>query len=169
MKIRTTWDTWDVLAVFNYGNEIARHRLPLAKMGLDPASGYFAWDFWNERPLGRQTSSLDIEVAPKSVKVLRLSRERSHPWVLSTDMHVRQGQAEILDCRWDAAARALTLRASRAGRHPGNVFVRAPPGMSVANPRGLWLAKDGSDQSLLIRVAFSFAQGAEEQTIRFNP
>ncbi len=169
LKVRTAWDTWDVLAVFNYGNEIARHRVPLAKMGLDPASGYLVWDFWNERPLGRQTGSLDIEVAPKSVKVLRLSRERLHPWVMSTDMHVRQGQAEILDCRWDAAARTLTLRASRAGRHPGNVFVRAPAGMSVANPQGLWLAKDGSDQALLIRVAFSFSQVAEEKTIRFNP
>jgi hypothetical protein len=74
-----------------------------------------------------------------------------------------------LDCKWDAAGGALTLRASRAGRVSGNVFVRVPPGLAVANPQGFWIAKDGSDQTLLIRAAFTFAGGAAEKTIRFQP
>lgn len=169
LRVRAAWDEWDLLAVFNYGNEIARHTVPLAKMGLDPAGGYAAWDFWEERSLGRQTGHLTVEVAPRSVKLIRLSRERAHPWVLATDMHVRQGQAEIADCKWDGAGRALTLRASRTGGAAGNVFVRVPPGLAVANPQGFWIAKDGSDQTLLIRAAFTFAGGAEEKTIRFQP
>ena len=47
--------------------------------------------------------SVSIDVPPRSVKLLRIARDREHPWLLSTDLHVRQGQAEIEDCRWDEA------------------------------------------------------------------
>jgi len=71
-------------------------------------------------------------------------------------MHVRQGQAEIADCRWDAATKTLTLRATRPVGNSGNVYIRVPKDLAVANPSGLWLAKDTSDESLLVRCTFDF-------------
>jgi hypothetical protein len=83
-------------------------------------------------------------------------------------MHVRQGQAEIEDCRWNADAMALTFRASRPAGETGNVFVHVPEGLFVANPEGLWIAKDANDSSLIVRVAFEFGDEPDERTIRFG-
>jgi hypothetical protein len=125
------------------------------------------WDFWNERYEGVKLGAFEAWVAPNSAKVLRLSRRREHPWIISTDMHVRQGQAEIEDCRWDPEAMALTLRAMRPAGEKGNVFVHVPVGLCVANPEGLWIAKDANDNTLIVRVALEFAGGPVERTIRF--
>jgi hypothetical protein len=84
-------------------------------------------------------------------------------------MHVRQGAAEILDCRWDAAHATLTIRASRPSGERGSVFVRAPAGWAMAEPKGLWVAKDGRDNSLLVRAAVTFGPAPEEIRMRFQP
>ncbi len=129
---------------------------------------YVVWDFWNERFDGACRKTLRLTAAPNSVKLVRLSRQRPHPWLMSTDMHVRQGQAEIEDCRWDAATMTLRFRARRPAGERGNVFVLAPPGLEAADPRGLWLAEDGRrNKSLIIRCDVEFSGQAEEKAIRF--
>jgi hypothetical protein len=156
LHLRRDWDEWDLVAVFNYGND----PLPY-KLDADPAT-HLVWDFWNQ-----QASSRTL-VAPRSVKLWRIARRRPHPWIASTDMHLRQGQAEIESCRWDAASRVLTIRAQRPAGHRGNVFVTVPKDMAVANPAGLWIAKDANDNTLLIRVPFDFKDGRPvERQVRF--
>ena len=120
--------------------------MPLERLGLDRQAPYAVWDFWNERFQGVARGSVVLSVAPESVRLLRIARDREHPWLLSTDMHVRQGQAEILDCRWDQATSTLTIRAQRPAGEQGSIFVRAPAGWALADPKGLWIAKDGRGQ-----------------------
>ncbi|HZT28723.1 MAG TPA: hypothetical protein VFA33_02480 [Bryobacteraceae bacterium] len=166
LPVRKEWDRWDLLAVFNYGPHTLTRTVPLARLGLDPRAPYAAWDFWNQRFQGIVRGEVTVEVPPDSVRLLRLSRDRPHPWLLSTDLHVRQGQAEILDCRWDEASGTLTIRAVRPAGEQGSVFVRAPAGWALAEPKGLWIAKDGRDGSLVVRSAVSF--GAEPAEIRMR-
>ena len=100
-------------------------------------------------------------VPPRSVKLLRVAPERAHPWVLSTDIHIRQGQAELTTVAWDEAMRSLRLRATRSG----NVFLRVPKEFRVAEPTGLWIGKDGNDASLIVRVPVT----TKERVVRFVP
>lgn len=79
--------------------------------------------------------------------------------MLSTDIHIRQGQAELTTVAWDAATRSLRLRATRGG----NVFLRVPKEFRVAEPAGLWIAKDGNDATLIVRVPL----GTEARVVRF--
>jgi hypothetical protein len=177
LRVDCAWDQWDVVGVLNYGQEALRQT-------LDPGKGdggifacvcenasvpFSVWDFWNDRYEGVKTGAFDVWVAPNSATVLRLSRKRDHPWILSTDMHVRQGQAEIEDCRWDPAAMTLTVCATRPAGEKGNVFVHVPVGLAIANPEGLWIAKDANDNTLIVRVAFEFGDEPAERTIRFKP
>ncbi len=150
LRVRTDWDTWDLFAVFNFGAE-ALHRVL-------PATGA-VWDFWDERYTGVAAGKLDVVVPPRSVKLLRVAPARAHPWVLSTDIHIRQGQADLAGVAWDEAALELRFTAAR----PGNVFLRVPKEFRLAEPAGLWIAKDGNDASLLVRVAAA----AGERRIRF--
>jgi hypothetical protein len=139
LRVRTGWDEWDLFAVFNFGGE------PLRK--VVPATGA-VWDFWEERHAGVATGSFVVNVPPRSVRLLRVAPARPHPWVLSTDIHIRQGQAEIAAVHWDETAGELHLTTTRRG----NVLLRVPKEFRVADPAGLWLAKDGNDSSLIVRV-----------------
>jgi hypothetical protein len=156
LHVKRDWDEWDLLAVFNYGKDALAYKLE-----ADPAKE-MVWDFWNGQTAG------PMVVAPGSVKLWRIARRRPHPWIISTDMHIRQGQAEIESCQWDGAKKTLTIRARRPAGSRGSVYVTAPKEMAVANPAGLWIAKDGNDGTLLIRVDFEFPDGqVRERQIRF--
>jgi len=102
------------------------------------------------------------------VRLLRIARDREHPWLLSTDMHVRQGQSEITDCRWDQATSTLIMRAQRPAGEQGSIYVRAPAGWALADPKGLWIAKDGRDGSLIVRSAISFGAAPAELRMQFQ-
>jgi len=130
--------------------------IDFARIGLEPGREQVVWEFWNEQYMGAVTERLAAIVPPRSARLYRLSDRLAHPWLLSTDMHVRQGQAEIEDCQWDADAMTLRVRATRPKGEVGNVFITAPKGLCVTNPQGLWIAKDGHDESLIIRKALAF-------------
>ncbi len=168
LPVEREWDRWDLLAVFNLGTETISRTVKLERIGLDPNAPYAVWDFWNGRYQGVVQNTVPIDVPPISVKLLRIARQREHPWLLSTDMHVRQGQAEIEDCRWDEASMTLTVRASRPAGHEGSIYVHAPKGLASANPRGLWLARDGRDNSLIIRKPIDFTGEPVEVQMRFK-
>ncbi len=169
LNVQREWDNWDLLAVFNLGEHTLFKTIPLQRLKLDPKSSYAVFDFWNLRFQGIETSgSISVEVPPDSVKLLRVARYRNHPWLLSTDMHVRQGQAEILDCRWDEAHMTLTIRAERPAGHEGSLYAHAPKGWASAEPKGLWLARDGRDDSLVIRKAVAFEGEPVEVQMRFK-
>jgi alpha-galactosidase len=169
LKVEREWDSWDLLAVFNLGEHTLAKTLPLERLGLDPKASYAVFDFWNQRFQGIETSgAVSVEVPPDSVKLLRIARDHEHPWLLSTDMHIRQGQAEILDCKWDEDAMTLTVRAQRPAGHEGSIYAHAPKGWALAEPKGLWLARDGRDNSLVIRKAVAFEGAPIEVQMRFK-
>jgi alpha-galactosidase len=150
LRVKTAWDAWELFAVFNFSPEPLRKTLPAAGA---------VWDFWDERYTGVATGALDVIVPPRSVKLLRVAPARAHPWILSTDIHIRQGQAELSGVAWDESALELRFTAARAG----NVFLRVPKEFRLAEPAGLWIAKDGNDSSLLVRVAAD----AGERRVKF--
>jgi hypothetical protein len=167
LVVERPWDQWHVLAMFNLNRNPIRKQIALGRLGVDPAGSYAVWDFWNGRLQDAATGTLDVDVPPESVKLLRVSRLRAHPWLVSTDMHIRQGAAEILDCRWDTASLTSNIRCRRPAGEQGNLYVRVPPGWALADPRGLWIAKDGRDASLLVRAQVKFGAGPAEVRIPF--
>lgn len=170
LKVKRDWDEWDLVAVFNYRSKPLDEDIAFERLGLDPAASCVVWDFWNERYLGVHKGSIRFTVPAQSVRLLRIARERAHPWVASTDMHVRQGQAEIAGARWNQATGELTIEATRPAGYRGSVFVRAPKGLAVKNPKGFYIAKDANDSSLIIRCDFDFTTTAREsRTLGFVP
>lgn len=168
LRVKRDWDEWDLVAVFNYGTEPLRQTVDFARLGLDAAQPHLVWDFWNTKSLGAHQGNFTAFVPPQSVRLWRISRQRQHPWLLSTDMHVRQGQAEIESCRWDEKAKALTIRARRPAGNRGSVYVTVPKDMPLANPKDLWIAKDADSGTLIVRCDFEFKDGqAVERQIRF--
>ncbi|HWB98330.1 MAG TPA: hypothetical protein VG672_16570, partial [Bryobacteraceae bacterium] len=158
LKIRRPWGEWDLLALFNYGTDTLRQSIPLERLSLDPRQPYAVWDFWNERYTGAQSSVLQADVPARSVRLLRIARIEDHPFVLSTDLHIRQGETEIQDVRWDAGRMELAIHATRPAGYRGNVYVRVPQGLALKDPTGLWIAKDAGEGALIVRCPLEFSQ-----------
>ena len=68
---------------------------------------------------------------PESVRLVRLSRSRQHPWVIGTNLHVRQGQAEITP-----ALGAILLIASKSAIE--HIRSRKARFSCMRPPDGLW-------------------------------
>jgi hypothetical protein len=167
--VSASWDEWEVVGALNYGDKPLEISVALERLGLDPRAACTVWEFWNEQYLGTVTGKLPVLVPPRSAKLYRIARQRPHPWVLSTDMHTQQGRCELRDVKWDAATLTLSGLAVRPAGESGNVFITAPKGLRVENPRRHWIAKDGRDNTLVIRRAFQFTSQPERWNVCFAP
>lgn len=166
-KIVKPWGRFDVVAVYNFTDDLLRLPVGLSKLGLKDQTPYLIWEFWNTEYVGRVTGVLNAIVNPRSVNVYRLTEDTGTPALLGTDMHLLMGEMEIDRCDWDAAAQTLSIRAVHPAGEQGSVFLHAPPLLRVANPRGHWIAKDARDNSLIIRCSSDFASGAAEWKVEF--
>jgi hypothetical protein len=170
LPIRTAWENWHLLALFNYGESPLERNVSLTSLGVQSTEHHVIWDFWNERYLGTATERVSVWAAPRSVTLLRISPMRKHPWLLSTDMHIRQGQVEIQKINWDGTARRLTISATRPKGYTSNLYLRVPPGLALKNPAGRWIAKDANEGCLIVRVAMNFATDtSSRESIDFVP
>lgn len=169
LPVKTDWDEWHLIAVFNYQNSALRQEIRFDRLGIPVVQRQTIWDFWNESYLGLHSGSVQVDVLPRSVRLLRIARHRETPWLLSTDMHARQGQAEIENVHWKAETMTLDIRASRPSGYSGNAYVRVPNGYALKDPAGLWLAKDPNENCLIVRCGFEFKNTAIEKSLSVVP
>ncbi|NLF59922.1 MAG: hypothetical protein GX574_02120 [Lentisphaerae bacterium] len=163
------WATWRVAAVFNLNDDFREVELPAELLGLAPDASYRMYDFWEETYRGIYQGSRRVQVAGNSAAVLRLEELRPHPWILSTDMHLLQGEAELDEVSWNPETMTLQGRMTRAAGERGNLFVIAPDGFRERHfNRGLVVAKSALDDSLVIRKRIHFQQDVETWSLEFD-
>ncbi len=169
VTVEKPWAKWHVVAVFNLNDKFKTFELDAAKLRLDAKNHYRMFDFWQEKYCGIFTNHSTVDVPANSAAVFRFEEVKEHPWILSTDMHVRQGEAELLNVEWDEEKLALKLTATRPGSETGNVYIVAPWNWKPRNfNKGLWVAKSGIDESLIIRTEFKFESEVETREIEFD-
>lgn len=168
LPVRTKWDDWELVAVFNYEMNGINRDIELNRLSLNATQSYMVWDFWNERYLGIFSGKIPVQIASGAVSLVRIARARDYPWPLSTDLHVRQGQAEIENAHWDPTNMTLTVRALRPDGERGSLFLRIPKGYAFKDPTGLAVAKDENDGCLIVRCPLQFNNGAHFQRTFFR-
>ena len=193
--VQADWGEWDIVTVLNYDDEALTLPISLdkvvggapcapgpttggdqdgngARRTRETASGLGAthrlFEFWNEQYLGLVSGEFTAVVPPRSVRVYRLSRHTKHPWVLGTDMHLMQGQAELSEVKWDRETLTLSGTATRPPGCTGTVFLSVPRGLAVTDPRGWHIARDAHDQTLVISRQFAFGDAPIEFVIGFK-
>jgi len=168
-RVAKPWGRFDVVAVYNFGDELLRLPVPVARLGLPDDREFLVWEFWNGEYVGAVQGSLEATVPPGSVRVYRLTAAEGRPALLGTDMHLLMGEVEVLDCAWDPDRLTLSGRALRPAGETGGIFLHAPAGLRVADPEGLWIAKDARDESLIVKLRLSFENGPADWSVRFAP
>jgi hypothetical protein len=92
----------DVIGLFNQENSQLAVDCPCAKLGLDPAKAYLAFDFWGGKLLPAFRSNFICKVPAQSCQVVAVRAEEGHPLLLSTSRHVTQGIVDVTDETWKA-------------------------------------------------------------------
>jgi len=132
MPVKMSFEEWMVIALFNYdeGGSLEKS-VSFSRLGLDPRQNWLAFEFWQQRFLGRVRDGLRIPVPAASVALVGLRRDRGVPQVLATDRHFTQGGVELRSAAWSAESNVLTgTSVGGRGTHH-NVLVHIPSGFAL--------------------------------------
>jgi hypothetical protein len=168
LDIRRPWGAYTILAVFNDRPGERARTLSVRQLGLAPSAIHQIYDFWNDSAWSFSGETLALAVAGNSVGLYRIQRRRSHPWLLSSDMHVLQGAVEVAELTWDARTKTLAGWVSRPRGEQGNLFFTAPEGWKPVDYEGLWVAKQAADRSILVKKHLVFRRERLRWSVRFE-
>ncbi|MFO7611289.1 MAG: hypothetical protein R6W99_02210 [Clostridia bacterium] len=163
------WDEWSVLFAVNTGAESMSAHVDFCMLGEEADAELGAYDFWDEKYLGRQKGGIDICVQPYGVRVIRLFKHRRHPFIISTDMHVSQGAVELFGVEWDEDEHVLRGTAVRNAGFEGAVIVSLPEGWLPAEYRGINVARSELHDESYIWKKMMFESDEQEFMIGFRP
>jgi hypothetical protein len=142
--------------------------LEFVRLGLDEDEAYCIFDFWNEEYVGTYRASFPYTVPPNACKVYRVSRVRKHPWLLSTDMHMHQGAAEIESLKWDQDALTLSGTATRPEGETGSLFFLLPRQFRLINHERANTMREVEDTQTVIRWPLQFTSDRQPFELRFE-
>ncbi|MBO4304058.1 MAG: hypothetical protein J6A21_05685 [Lentisphaeria bacterium] len=170
LPVRREWGTWYICAVFNLNDSFRKLDLKGTLLRLEKNKSYRMYDFWMESYMGIFRNEKSIEIPANSCRVFRFEEVREHPWILSTDFHVRQGDAELQEVVWDEKKLRLSGKCKRASGEEGNIFLISPDSFMEKNHnRGLMVSKTAIDGSLIIKKHILFRKETESWSIDFLP
>ena len=169
LKIRKPWGSWNICAVFNLNDEQRQIKLDADLLRLDKDKKYRMYDFWEESYAGIFEGERSVQLEARYCKIIRFEEVHDHPWLLSTDMHIRQGQAEIDHLQWDEKTMTLSGTARRAPGERGSLLFAVPPRYIGKNfNAGLTTAKSCFDGTVIVKKNIEFTSATEDFSISFD-
>lgn len=121
-------ESWDVVGLFNFNSQPEKRAVRFEQLGLDPNAEYLAFEFWNEKFLGRAKAGLELTLPPESSRIISIRRAADRPQLIGTDMHLLQGVHEVRRLDWDATAKTLSGVYHRMAGIKGKAFFYLPEG-----------------------------------------
>ena len=167
LEVKKPWGTYYVCAIFNLNDDVRTVRLSDKFLRIPEGKKYYLYDFWNEEYRGTFTGETTVDVLGQTARVLRIEEVKGHPWLLSTDITVRQGDAEITNLEWNDKTLCLKGTAHRAPGEQGNLFFIAPDKFKIVN-YGFLVFKSSRDMSLIIKKYIEFDKADVDFEINFE-
>jgi hypothetical protein len=108
LKVNAEPETYDVVGFTNWRSEATTRKISLVdKLGLSSASGYIAFDFWNQKLLGVFDDELELTIEPHDTRVLAIHPALNRPQLVANSRHIT-GAYSIWNQQWDSANSKLT-------------------------------------------------------------
>jgi len=128
LTVTRPFETWHVVALFNFENGPKAFDVPVGSLGLDPAKTYVGYEFWRQQDFGEIAGSVKAEVPMRTVRLLSVREKLDRPQFVGDDRHVTMGSVELNDVAWNAAAKTLAVDVRAVGTFPLAFAVRVPEG-----------------------------------------
>jgi len=164
LLVARPFEQWNVVDVFNTGDEEQTARLDLAPdlhLVTGPDAAYHVYDFWRKEYLGMHESELTLELAPFASRVLCFRRALSQPQVLSTSRHISQGGHDLLAVEWDEAACVLAGRSTVVGGETYTLAFHVPESLEPIGVESGAAAEVSSPDEHVINVSLRPADSGQ--------
>ena len=169
LEVKKPWGTYYVCGIFNLNDEARAVKLSDTFLRIPKGVKYRLYDFWNEDYKGVMDGEKTVDILGQSAVILRIEAVRNHPWLLSTDITVRQGDSEITALEWDEKNLCIKGTAHRVPGEEGNLFFIAPDRFKVVNDNyGVIVMKSARDMSLVIKKHIVFDKADADFRIDFE-
>lgn len=90
----------NVIGLYNWELTQQTIQCDLVWAGLKANTGYYGFDFWNNRPINDITTTISEELIAESCKIIAVRAKTNHPVVVSTSQHVTQGMTDLVKEDW---------------------------------------------------------------------
>ena len=145
-----------VLGLFNFYPTPLEVNHGAAKLGLDPAVTYHAYDYWADTLLPDVKGGVKETVAPMACRVIALRPVRNHPSVISTSRHVTQGMVDVVSEKW--ANNTLVVISKVIANDPYELRVRVPDGWAFDKAEGS-IAQEATPGIMAVKVLATAGPG----------
>ena len=169
MQVEASFDSWNILGVFNWKDQVDDVNLDLGALGLDSSKFYLVHDFWNRQYLGVVRGRVAVSDMPsRAARLLCLRAERDTPQLISTDIHFTQGGVEILSAGWDRKSQSF-LAVCKLPRHgKGTLFIHVPEGYVPAGTSCYGANYQYSLNAPIFELTFSPTNELVHASVRFE-
>jgi len=168
LSIRTKWDSWHVLIIQNWSDESKTYHVPFSELGLDRSQNYLIFRFWDQRLLGEFRGRAILHVGPEEGQTYAVRSLPTHPWILSTNMHLTQGGVELRDVNYDSSTQQLSGVASRHAGDSGRIVIYAPAGYEVRSASGPYRSERQTSGAEVIYLQVKFEQQTAPWSMTFE-
>jgi hypothetical protein len=165
LPIERRWGKYGVLGLLNISNKTKTFTVDLHKLGFQGET--VLYDFWNERFLGVEQGEQTFEVAPYSIRIIRLTPFENRPQLIGTDMHVLQGAVEVVHVDFEEDD-VFTVACKRPMGESGTVTILAPSSYIPERYEGLHVAKVVGTELCVITKEIKFDIPTVTVTIPFK-
>lgn len=90
----------NVIGLFNWATSPQKIGSSTKWTGLADKTVYYAFDFWENKPLSDISGSFEMELPAESCRIIAVRAKSNHPVVVSTSQHVTQGMIDLLKEEW---------------------------------------------------------------------
>gem|GEM_PF-2809832 len=128
LKVSKKYSDWDVVAVFNWGDEEKEIRLDLKEIGLLTGEDrkYHVYEYWDKEYYGKISDGISIVLPGHSCKLFCIKGYKPYPDVISTSRHITQGCPDLIDLRWDDRRCVLSGKSVLVPNDPYLVVLSIP-------------------------------------------
>lgn len=171
LQAESSWDRWQVLGLFNWGEnwsfgvkspaERRSFLVDFNKLGLPADARRLVFDFWNEKYLGDFTGGFTTEIDPGDGLVLCLREPRPHPWFLAWNRQLTMGAVELPEVRWEENTLTLSGRQTAVAGFGYRLWFFCPRGFALDRAEADGAGLKVSDGGEVIMIEFTPATSVE--------
>ena len=126
LAVRTPYQTWNTVAIFNWDDVEKTVGFSFAEIGLDPAKEYAVYETWTETWQDFRKDRFSMRVPPHAVRLVTVHPKSDRPILLSSDRHITRGFEDVVDCR--AEGEKVHLKVKCVAGHVTTVRILSPDG-----------------------------------------
>ncbi len=109
LGVKRPFGSWHVVALFNWNDVPAVVGFDWSEIGEAADQQFACWEFWTETWQGVNQEHFEMQVPPRSVRLIAMQPYAAHPQFLTSDRHITQGGVELKDQKWSDDSLVATV------------------------------------------------------------